>query len=208
MPIKVFYGNDRTRIRREIERFLGKDYETIEGENLEPKDLPNIFQGTTLFNAGAERRILILDPVKSAAGEFLADYANTPHKVAILEAKPDAKLTAWRKLSQAAETLKFDTPELDTRAMFDIYRTAKSDGTRAVTRLRELEPNLEPKAFIGVMASQAFRDYADFGGAKEKWAIRELAKVDMNLGKVVAAESSGDRPWLLIESFLMLLSKY
>ena len=75
-----------------------------------------------------------------------------------------------------------------------------------MARLHELESNLEPKAFIGVMASQAFKDYALRAGSREKWAIRELAKLDMNLGKVLAAEASGDRQWLLIDSFLIRLS--
>lgn len=201
--IKVFYGNDRGRIRQEIRRFLGTaDFETIEGEELRPEDLPNIFRGTSLFEAGKERAILILDPVKSAAGEFLADYADTKHQVAILEAKPDAKLTAWKKLTKAVECQKFDQPEIDTRKMFDIFRAAKRDGQRAVKMLEELRAYLEPKAFIGVMASQAFRDYDEHAGAHEKRVLKELAKLDMDLGRVRRADVSQDRDWLLIEGFL------
>ena len=203
--IKVFYGNDRTRMMQEIRQWLGSDYETIEGENLTPGDLPNIFRGTSLFDAGKERAILLLDPMKSEAGEFLADYADTPHKVAILEAKPDAKMTAWRKLTKVAETKKMEAPELDGRAMFDVFRVAKRDGKRAVEMLERMKMNLEAKAFVGVMASQAFKDYEEHAGAREKKVLRELAKLDMDLGTVRTENASGDREWLLIEGFLIRL---
>lgn len=203
--IKVFYGNDRTRIKREIQRWLGTNYETIEGENLTPEDLPNLFRGTSLFDAGKERSILLLDPVGSEAGEFLADYADTPHKVAILEAKPDTKLTGWKKLIKATEMKKFETPEFDTRAMFDVFRVAKRDGKKAVEMLEGMKMNLEAKAFVGVMASQAFKDYEEHAGAREKRVLKELAKLDMDLGAVRTESASNDRVWLLVEGFLTRL---
>ena len=223
--IKVFYGNDRTRMMREVRRFLAtENYETIEGTELTPEDLPNILRGTSLFEMGKERAILILDPVKSAAGEFLADYADTEHKVAIVEAKPDVRLSAWKRLIKVAEAQKFEVKELDTRTMFEIYRVARRDGEKAVKMLEGIQVYLEPKAFIGVMASQAFKDYAEkaergsasgdknstlatrAGGVdlatREKRALKELAKLDMNLNEI------RQQPWLLVQAFLLQLSSW
>ena len=203
--IKVFHGNDRTRMMREIKRWLGPDYETIEGDSLTPESLPNLFRGVSLFDAWEEKSILLLDPVKGEVGELLVDYVDTPRKVAILEAKPDVKLAGWKKLIKVAETKKFEAPELDTRTMFNVFRVAKRDGKKAVEMLEGMKMNLEAKAFVGVMASQAFRDYEEHAGAREKRVLKELAQLDMDLGTVRRESASNDREWLLVEGFLTRL---
>ena len=58
--IKFFYGDDRVRAKKAIEKFLGTaDYEIIEGADLSPTDLPSIFLGNSLFTD--TRAILIRD---------------------------------------------------------------------------------------------------------------------------------------------------
>lgn len=205
--IKVFYGDDRGKAMAAAERFLGeKEYEVIEGEELSAGDFLNIFQGGTLFQSG-ERRIMLRDAIGSPGGVEIAKYVGTGNRVAILELKPDKRTEAWKKLVAAGvETTEFKIFEADTRAMFDIFRIAKRDGSRAVAELRRLEPGLEPKAFVGVLASQAFKDLAG-GGEREKKIVRELAKLDMDIGAVLVSEASAERPWLLIESFLVRMGR-
>ena len=57
--IKVFSGSDRAKIDAEVKKFLGKDYEVFDSENLKPEDIINIFVGASLF--AAKRKILIKD---------------------------------------------------------------------------------------------------------------------------------------------------
>lgn len=205
--IRVFIGDDRIAARKEIGRWMGtRDYEVIEGEELQPEDLPNIFRGVSLFDKG-ERKILLRDVLKSPAGEFLADYADTKHKVAIMETKLDKRLEAWKKLSKVAEVSEFMLKDMDTRKMFDVFRIAKTDGVRAIKTLEEIRAGLEPKAFIGVMASTALKDYQQRGGQREKRVLREMAKLDMEIGEGQASNKSLEKPWLLIEGFLLRVSK-
>lgn len=206
--IKVFYGDDRKAALREIEKFLGtKNYETIEGEDLVAEDCPNIFQGATLFGGG-ERAILMRDALSGAAAEEIAKYASTPHRVALLEGKVDKRGAGWRALAAAkVEAQEFKSKEVDKWAAFEVFRLAKRDGAAAVRKLEELREGLEPKAFIGILASGAFKDFETRAGAKERRVLKELAKLDMELGQVAAANASPDRPWLLIQGFLMRVSK-
>ena len=205
--IRVFIGDDRVAARKEIGRWMGTwDYEVIEGEELQPEDLPNIFRGASLFDTG-ERKILLRDVLKSPAGEFVADYVDTKHKVAIMETKLDKRLEAWKKLSKVAEVSKFELKDVETRKMFDVFRTAKKNGAQAVKILEEIRAGLEPKAFVGVMASTAMKDYQLRRGQKEKRILHEMAKLDMEIGKGQTGDKSPDKPWLLIEGFLLRVSK-
>ena len=78
--IKIFTGDDRIRANQEIEKLLGNNYEIIEGAEIEPTDLINIFKGTSLLNQ--DRKILIRDLSENkAAFEKLPDYLNTNHDV-------------------------------------------------------------------------------------------------------------------------------
>ena len=205
--IRVFIGDDRVAARKEIGRWMGtRDYEVIEGEELQPEDLPNIFRGASLFETG-ERKILLRDALKSPAGEFLADYADTKHKVAIMETKLDKRLEAWKKLSKVAKVSKFELDDVDKKKMFGVFRMAKKNGAQAIKVLEEIRAGLEPKAFIGAMASTALKDYQEKGGQREKRILREMAKLDVEIGKGQAGDKSPDKPWLLTEGFLLRLSK-
>lgn len=208
--IKVFYGDDRERARREIVRWLGtRDYELVEGAELAEDDLVSLFMGASLL-AGGERKILIRDFLNNDVAEKLVDYLETPHRVAILEAKLDKRRVGYKALKGKVEMQEFAARAVDRGKIFEVYRVAKRDGARAVEMLRELEATEEPKAMIGALASQAMKDYAmsesvgarrSYGAAEgsdthERRVLRELAKVDMKV-------SSAQRPWLYIEGFLV-----
>ena len=81
-----------------------------------------------------------------------------------------------------------------------MFQMAKRDGRRAVERLQEMELEQEPMMFLGVMATEAVKEYALRQGTKEKNILRELSKLDMTL------KSTATEPWLLIESFLIRLA--
>ena len=84
--------------------------------------------------------------------------------------------------------------------VFDIYRTAKRDGKRAVEMLGKIKQDEEPIRFCGLLISQALKDYARNPGAKEKRALKELSRLDLDL------KSTSYSPWLLIEAFLLRVS--
>lgn len=200
--IKIFTGNDRVRALKAIAQFLGEDYEVFDGANLEPHDLPNIFWGTSLF--GEKRKILLRDVGENkVVYEKIIDYLETPHEIAMLESKIDKRSSAYKKLKSEVEILEYNlSVNEDFRLVFDIYKTAKRDGKRAVSMLEKIKLNEEPISFVGLLNSQAIRDYAARPGLKEKKALQELSRLDLNL------KNSKLDPWLLIESFLLQLSSW
>ena len=206
--IKIFYGTDRKRLMAEIRRFLGTEaYQEFEGESLTAADYPNMFMGRSLFDTGDERAILIRDALAGENAAEIAKYLETPYKVALFETAIDRTGAGWKALEKKVEKVKYDLAEVDTRTMFDVFRTAKRDGARAVEMLRGIRDGLEPKAFVGVMASQAFKDYGQRARARERKVLREMAKLDMDLGKVLSSEATAERGWTLVEGFLMRVSK-
>ena len=198
--IKIFTGEDRVKAGREIERELGSDYEVIEGADLVKSDLLSIFQGASLFDA--KRKILIRDlSVNKAVFEELPKYLDTPHLVIILELKLDKRSSAYKALKDKVEIKEFALVKNQNYGLvFDIYKMAKRDGQRAVEMLEKIKQDEEPIRFTGLLISQALKDYARNPGVKEKRALKELSKIDLEM------KSTSYSPWLLVESFLLRVS--
>ena len=199
--IKIFYGDDRVRAKAEIIKFLGtKDYEIIEGADLTPADLPSIFLGNSLF--ASTRAILIRDfTTNKPAYEKLPEYLNTPHQIAILDAKIDKRSATYKTLKDQIEFQEFTLPKNPNfNLVFDIYRTAKRDGKKAVKMLEKIQSEEDPIMFCGLLISQALKDFNQKQGTKEKRVLRELSRLDLDL------KSTSLQPWLLVQSFLLRLS--
>ena len=198
--LKIFTGDNRVRAGQEIKRELGDDYEVIDGADLMPNDLPTVFKGVNLF--ANTRNILIRDlSANKPVFEKLPDYLDTPHNIIILELKLDKLSATYKLLKNKIEIKDFPLPkEPNVGLVFDIYKTAKRDGRRAVADLRKIEPTQDPIMFFGLLASQALKDFAQKQGTKEKRALQELSKLDLQM-KTTATD-----PWLLIEGFLLRLS--
>ncbi len=198
--LKIFYGEDRVRAKNEIQKILGNDYEIIEGPELEPSDLPNIFLGTSLLST--HRKILIRDLSENKpAFEKLPDYLDSPHDIILFETKLDKRSNVYKLLKDKIEIKEFiakKDPNFDL--VFGIYNTAKKDGKKAVKDLEKIKLSQDPIMFFGLLVSQALKDYGKNQGTKEKKALKELSKLDLNL------KSSKLPSWLLIESFLLRLS--
>ena len=198
--IKIFTGENRTKASAEITRLLGNDYEVVEGANLTPEDLPSIMQGASLF--ADTRNILIRDlsPNKPVF-DRLPDYLNTPHNIIIQEITLDKRSSTYKALKDQIEIVEFALPQSSNLGIiFNIYSTAKVDGKKAVKMLEKIEPEEDPIKFCGLLISQALKDYRKKQGIKEKKALRELSKLDLNL------KSTSYQPWLLVRSFLLQLS--
>lgn len=199
--IKIFYGDDRVRAKAEIIKFLGtKDYEIIEGADLTPADLPSIFLGNSLF--ASTRAILIRDfTANKPVYEKLPEYLNTPHNVAILELKLDKRSATYKSLKNQIEFKEFALPQNPNFSLvFDIYCTAKRDGNKAVKMLAKIQNEEDPIMFCGLLISQALKDFKARQGTKEKRALAELSKLDLDL------KSTSLPSWLLVQSFLLRLS--
>ena len=199
--IKIFYGDDRVRAKAEITKFLGtKDYEIIEGADLASADLPSIFLGNSLFTD--TRAILIRDfTANRPVYEQLPEYLNTPHQIAILDAKIDKRSATYKSLKDQIEFQEFTLPKNpNLNLVFDIYRTAKHDGEKAVKMLEKIQYEEDPIMFCGLLISQALKDFNQKQGTKEKRVLKELSKLDLDL------KSTSLRPWLLVQSFLLRLS--
>ena len=198
--IQVFYGDDRVRAKSEISKILGENYEVYDGPELESTDLPNLFLGNSLFSDA--RSILIRDFLANKTiADKLQDYLDTPHNVILFELKLDKRSTVYKTLKDQITFKEFalqKNPNL--KLVFDIYKTANTDGKKALTMLSKIKPEEDPMMFFGLLVSQAIKDYSLRQGIKEKRALKELSKLDLNL------KSTSYQPWLLIESFLLRLS--
>ncbi len=198
--IKIFTGDDRVRAKQEISQILGSDYEVFEGVDLTTSDLPSIFLGSSLFSE--TRNILIRDlTLNKAVFEKLPDYLTTPHNVIIFELKLDKRSTAYKTLKSKVDIKEFNLPKNPNfNLVFDIYKVAKKDGKRSLEMLEKIKSEEDPIMFLGLLASQAIKDYSYHQGIKEKRALKELSKVDLKIKSMPLS------PWLLIESFLLRLS--
>ena len=202
--IKIFYGNDRQAARQAMLKLFGtKDYEIIDPTDLTPEDLPSIFLGNSLFTD--QRKILIRDFFANKdIAELLPDYATTPHIVVLIESQFSPKSNLGKTLQkQQVEIREFKLPDPDRYLSFNIYRTAKHDGQKAIQLLQRLQSNTDSRFFFGSLAFQALKDYATHPGAKEKRVLRELSSLDQALR---ATSSTGFDPWLLLQAFLLRLS--
>ena len=198
--IKIFTGEDRLKAQQEIIKQLGKDYEIIEGAELEPTILPSIFYGNSLF--ADTRNILIRDlSANKPVFEKLPEYLDTPHNIIIQELKLDKRSNAYKILKDKIEIRDFALPKNPNLSLiFNIYNTAKKDGQKAVKMLSKIEQDEDPIKFCGLLISQALKDYRVKQGIKEKRVLKELSKLDL------ALKSTSYQPWLLIQSFLLRLS--
>lgn len=198
--IKIFYGDDRMKAREEIEHFLGKEYEVVEGMRVE--DLSDIFRGASLFSD--ERAILIKDVSENQpVWEKIADFADTKHKIAIMETKLDKRKQGYKLLKAVGVEMKefklLESPE--KKLVFDIYETALKDGKKAVEMCKKIENTNDPYMFVGLMVSQALKKYEWRAGIKEKRALKELSKLDMQM------KTTSTQPWLLVQAFLLRASQ-
>lgn len=199
--IRIFTGDDRIKAGQEITKLLGENHEIIEGVDLTPDDLPSLFFGTTLF---AETRSILIRDLSANKSVFdkLPDYLDTPHNIIIQELKLDKRSTTYKTIKSQVEIREFKLPENPNfRLVFDIYKTAKHDGQKAILMLVQIKPTEDPIKFTGLLASQAIKDYSNRQGITEKRALRELAKLDLQM------KSTTTDPWLLVESFLLRLQK-
>ncbi|MBQ3436857.1 hypothetical protein IJG26_02825 [Candidatus Saccharibacteria bacterium] len=198
--IKVFYGDDRVRAKKAITIFLGDDYEIIDATDLTPSDLPSIFLGNTLF--ADTRKIMLRDFfANSAISGELSKYLKTPHNIAIFDLKIDKRKDAYRAIKDQIEFTEFTLPtNPNLRLVFDIYKTAKRDGKKSLELLEKIKSEEDPIMFLGLLASQAIKDFDSNQGIKEKRALKALARTDLQM------KSTSIDPWLLIESFLLEVS--
>ena len=198
--IRLFTGENRIRANQAVSQILGENYEIIEGTDLTPNDLPSIFQGASLFSV--KRNILIRDlSDNKPTFEKIPEYLDTPHDVIILELKLDKRSATYKMLKDQIEIRDFPMPkDPNINLVFDIYRTAKVNGKKAVKDLDKIKHHEDPIRFCGLMISQALKDYRAHQGTKEKRALKELSKLDLDL-KTTSLE-----PWLLIQSFLLRVS--
>ena len=200
--IRIFYGENRQKAKEEIKKCLGENYEIIDGINLELTDLPNIFRGASLF--AEKRKILIRDLSENKpVFEKLPEYLNSNHDIIIFEAKLDKRSSTYKNIKDQIEVKEFPAPKDPSLSLvFNICDTAKTNGKKAIENLEKIKLNQDPIMFFSLMASQAIKDYQKNQGTKEKKALKELSKLDIEL------KSSKLSSWLLIESFLLQASKF
>ena len=198
--IRIFYGDDRIKIEQEIKNIFGADYEVLEGVELEATDLPSIFLGGSLF--ADERKILIKDMGENKeVFTKLPEYLNTPHEVILFETKLDKRSATYKSLKDQVKIQEFKMPEnVDMNLVFDIFKVAKRDGKKAVEMLEKIETTHDPYMMVGLIASQATKDFEYRQGAKEKRVLAELSKLDMKM------KSTSIQPFSLLKSFLLQVS--
>lgn len=199
--IKVFYGQNRKMAVESAQKYLGEGYEVIDGGELEPSDLPNVFWGNSLLSE--TRRVLVRDLLANkAVANDLPNYLETAHKVALLELNVDKRSAIYKSLKDKVEWVECKMPRsANFGLVFDIYRTAKRDGAKAVEMLEAVQNEEDPVMFTGLLATQAMKDYTERQGVAEKERLKKIAKLDLEL-KTTAIE-----PWMLVKATLLSLGK-
>ena len=133
--------------------------------------------------------------------EKIVEYLDTPHEVVLFETKLDKRTATYKALKDRVEIREFAMPvDTNVNLVFDIYRTAKRDGKKAVQMLESIENEQDPYMFLGLLVSQALKDFAMRQGTKEKRALEELSKLD------IAMKSTSMQPFSLLKSFLLQVS--
>lgn len=198
--IQIFYGDDRVRANQAIKHSFGNDYEILDGPDINLNDLPSIFYGTSLF--ADKRQILLRDfTANKPAYEQLPRYLDTPHDIILFETKLDKRSVVYKELKDKLVVKEFKLPENpNLNVIFDIFRTAKKDGKKAVQMLEQIKSTEDPIKFTGLLVSQAIKDFSTRQGSKEKQILKSLSKLDL------AMKTTKIDPWLLVESFLLELS--
>lgn len=198
--IRVYYGDDRVRATKDIEKILGDEYEVIDGNELGTGDLASVFWGNSLLSG--QRNILIRDMSSNkSVYDKLPEYLNTIHNIVIFELKIDKRSATYKTLKDKIEWKEYKLPvNPNMRLVFDIYKTAKHDGKKAVAMLEKIKSEEDPVMFCGLMVSQALKDYKAHPGAKEKRVLKELSELDLNM------KSTSLQPWMLVQGFLLRLS--
>lgn len=204
--IHIFYGNDRLKSEATAKKILGEPYEVVDATTLEPKDIPSLFLGVSLFEE--KRNILIKDLFsRKELYEDLEKYLKTPHEIVILEDKLTGTLTVVKNLKKSSEVdmKEFKKPETKNfNLVFDIYNMALKNPKKALEMLKKAKETEDAYATIGAFASSAVKNLRAAPNSKRnKNIVKELAKID-NLSKTT---NFSEDPWLLVESFILRLEK-
>lgn len=200
--IKVFYGEDRIKARKAIDRLFGADYEVIEAENLTTSDMASVFLGTSLF--GEKRTILVKDlSANKECWEMVPNFVDDcPHDIVLWEAKLDKRSAAYKTLSKNknVEFKEFAAAEdPNNKLVFDILDAAMRGDNSAVKMCEKIEQTNDPYMFMGLMVSQAFKKL-EMRQKKAEQVIKILGDTDMNM------KTSGVEPWNLIKMSLLLIA--
>lgn len=199
--IRIFYGDDRLKIKEAIKGLFGDNYEVLEGSEIQTADLPSIFLGGSLF---AEKRAILIKDLGENKEVFdkLPSYMSTPHEVVLFESKLDKRTVTYKEIKDKIEIREFKMPEqANMNVVFDIFKTAKRDGRKAVKMLEEIENTQDPYMFFGLLVSQALKDFQYRQGTKEKRVLLELSKLDNQM-----KTGSSMQPFSLLKSFLLQVS--
>ena len=200
--IKVFYGEDRIKARKAIDRLFGTDYEVIEAENLTTNDMASVFLGTSLF--GEKRTILVKDlSANKECWEMVPNFVDDcSHDIVLWEAKLDKRSAAYKTLSKNknVEFKEFAAAEdPNNKLVFDILDAAMRGDNSAVKMCEKIEQTNDPYMFMGLMVSQAIKKL-QYNNAKAAKTLKILAEADVNM------KSTGIEPWTLIKMALLKIA--
>lgn len=201
--LTVISGEDRVSAEKAVRSALGTNYEVFEGEDLQPSDLPSIFQGTSLFRSGVRQILLKNLSENSAVWEQIGNYGTTEHEVVIWELKIDKRSATYKKLKAAPGVKWLDFPVAqppEGKLVFNILDTALRNGPQAVKMVERIELIQDPYMFFGLMATQALKKFSLRPGKRERAVLKALAKLDLEM------KTTGVEPWTLIKATLLQLA--
>ena len=200
--IKIFYGEDRIKAKAEIARIFGKDYEVVEGVDLTADMLPSVMNGGSLL--AEKRKILITDLGENKpAWEKLPEYVTAKNEIILLESKLDKRTAAYKEIKDKVKVKEFARGRSENDGLvFEIYKTAKRDGKKAVEMLEKIEMEQDPYMLMGLIVSQAVKDFSYRQGSKEKRALVELSKLD------IAMKTTQLSPFVLLKGFLLQVTQW
>ncbi len=201
--IKIFYGTDRQKTQRAIEKILGKDYEVIEAESITRADMDSIFYGTSLF--GETRKILLKGLNESKeCWEVLPNYLDTTHEMIIWPSAFDKRSVVYKAIAKATGVeIKEFSEEVKTDRFY-AFKVADEAfagrGAKAIKMCEQIEATDDPYLMMGAIISHASKKL-EMRNSKAVRVLKILAKADIDM------KSADMDAWKIVKIALLKISQ-
>lgn len=184
--IRIFYGEDRIAIEREIRRLFGDDFETVEAESLSKEDLDSVFLGSSLFFS--ERKIVVKNMGENKeCFSQLERYLDAPNEVILWEMGFDKRSAPMKALAadkrvELKELKQVEAERVDPFFNFKIFDTAyRGEVRKALKMCAEVEAEAAPQLVLGAWTTSACRNLARGASPHARRALKILAETDVKM---------------------------
>ncbi len=177
-------------LRRIVDAFNG-EAERIDGSELDPRRLPDLLMGSTLF---ADKRLIVIKNL-SENKVIWPDFADWLERLSddielvLVDSKPDKRTVTYKELKKIAKVLEFIpwTDRDDSKAAMWLAKVAKEQGLELNNKsvqliVRRVGPNqwalfhaLEKLALVGAITDEIIEDVVDISPTENVFTLFDAA---------------------------------